>query len=83
MELEGQDLIFLELKYCERCGGLWMRLAGSDDLYCAGCALEMMDLAFPRKRKTSPRLPVNRGIGLSTPKSRDPKTVVCEKGGNA
>ncbi len=28
----------LELKYCERCGGLWLRLQGSDAVYCTACA---------------------------------------------
>ena len=28
----------LELKYCERCGGLWLRSQGSDAVYCAACA---------------------------------------------
>ena len=28
----------LELKYCERCGGLWLRPKGSDLVFCVGCA---------------------------------------------
>lgn len=27
----------LELKFCERCGGLWLRPAGSAWSYCRGC----------------------------------------------
>ncbi len=27
-----------ELKYCERCGGLWLRPAGGAQIYCVGCA---------------------------------------------
>ena len=34
--MEGQDTQ-LELKYCERCGGLWLRLQGNDGAYCASC----------------------------------------------
>jgi Zn-finger nucleic acid-binding protein len=27
----------VELKYCERCGGLWLRQQGVDGVYCASC----------------------------------------------
>jgi hypothetical protein len=36
--------IQLELKYCERCGGLWLRPKGSDLIFCAGCARAMAGL---------------------------------------
>ena len=36
--------IQLELKYCERCGALWLRPKGSDLLFCAGCARAMAGL---------------------------------------
>ena len=32
----GQE-IQVELKYCERCGGLWLRPRGRDGVYCANC----------------------------------------------
>jgi Zn-finger nucleic acid-binding protein len=37
----------LELKYCERCGGLWLRPAGSGQVYCASCGREMEELPYP------------------------------------
>jgi len=37
--------IQLELKYCERCGALWLRPKGSDLVFCASCALVMAGLA--------------------------------------
>lgn len=42
-----------ELKYCERCGGLWLRPAGSDEPYCVRCAPLMAELpvAPVRRRK--------------------------------
>ena len=40
--------IRMELKYCECCGGLLLRRAGSQANYCVGCALLINDLA-PRK----------------------------------
>jgi hypothetical protein len=33
-----------ELKYCERCGGLWLRPVGGGQVYCAGCAGQMAEL---------------------------------------
>lgn len=33
-----------ELKYCERCGVLWVRPVGREQIYCAGCGREMADL---------------------------------------
>ena len=37
--------IQLELKYCERCGGLWLRPRGSELVFCAACARVMAGLA--------------------------------------
>ena len=32
-----ESAIHVELKYCERCGGLWLRLQGVGGVYCASC----------------------------------------------
>jgi hypothetical protein len=32
------------LKYCERCGSLWLRPKGSDLIFCAACARAMAGL---------------------------------------
>lgn len=34
----------VELKYCERCGGLWLRTVGVAEVYCAGCGREMAQM---------------------------------------
>ena len=34
----------LELKYCERCGALWLRPVGGGQIYCTGCARQMSQL---------------------------------------
>jgi hypothetical protein len=39
-EMEGQETQ-VELKYCERCGGLWLRPQGTDGVYCAGCRVRL------------------------------------------
>ena len=31
------NVVKLELKYCEHCGGLWLRRRGDRLLYCQGC----------------------------------------------
>jgi hypothetical protein len=73
MKTEDPEVILLELKYCERCGALWLRLRGAQDIYCAPCDLEMLDLPSPRSAPSRPRLPGNHKVdvreqpdGLST-----------------
>ncbi|MGA8834299.1 MAG: hypothetical protein WCF74_00145 [Candidatus Sulfotelmatobacter sp.] len=34
----------LELKYCERCGGLWLRPVGGGQIYCLACGRAMAEL---------------------------------------
>jgi len=38
MEQLGFEAIQMELKYCERCGGLWLRPTASDLVFCGACA---------------------------------------------
>jgi len=56
----GED-IQLELKYCERCGGLWLRERGCGEVYCVHCQPEVAELPArkpPRSTRISkPRLP--------------------------
>lgn len=43
----------VELKYCEHCGGLWIR-EGGGGVYCERCQPKVADLPKPkRNRKTS------------------------------
>jgi hypothetical protein len=44
-----------ELKYCERCGGLWLRPAGGGQVYCVACARQMAELP-----------PASRELGRAT-----------------
>jgi Zn-finger nucleic acid-binding protein len=54
----------VELKYCERCGGLFLQPQGTDLVYCAGCAArlaaqpEFAEIPTPsaRSKKRNPRL---------------------------
>jgi hypothetical protein len=78
--MEGQVVVLLELKYCERCGGLWVRMLRSDEIYCASCAIEMADFAPPRKRSMPQRLADNHKSD-AVPIRR--LTLVCRQGGEA
>lgn len=62
MELYETEQV--ELKYCERCGGLWLRLKGSGQVYCSPCVPKMAELAVARTRGRNPRLPVARDLDL-------------------
>ena len=58
----------VELKYCEHCGGLWVREAGAG-VYCATCEPKVADLPVPKKRSSRLILPqqentVADGIGM-------------------
>ena len=58
MEPEEAEVLQLELKYCERCGGLWLRVRGTQGPYCSSCAAAISEGAVIRKSKRPPRLPV-------------------------
>ena len=47
--IEGEE-IQVELKYCERCGGLWLRRQGAEGVYCAGCRVRLA--AMPNAEET-------------------------------
>jgi hypothetical protein len=48
MDREQVGTIRLELKYCERCGGLLLRTLGSAVIYCTPCGKQMAELPPPR-----------------------------------
>ena len=38
----------MELKYCERCGNIWLRRSGSEQSHCAPCAKAEASLLLDR-----------------------------------
>lgn len=56
MEWFANNVIQLELKYCERCGGLWLRPKGSELIFCGDCAKGMAGIlpAWPRGMQRCP-----------------------------
>jgi Zn-finger nucleic acid-binding protein len=55
----GMELQF-ELKYCERCGGLWLRPMGGEQVYCGSCWSEMNKL--PRGSRSKQGASTTRGV---------------------
>jgi hypothetical protein len=39
----------VELKYCEHCGGLWLRECGAEGVYCPKCQPKVADLPISKK----------------------------------
>jgi Zn-finger nucleic acid-binding protein len=78
MELQDIDVIQMELKYCERCGALWLRLTGSDHIFCSPCSVILAGLARdPRFREQ--RGSISRGPELD----RKINSAFWSEGGNA
>jgi ribosomal protein L37AE/L43A len=46
--MQRYEICKLELKYCELCGGLWIRVKGSAITHCPGCNDLVAQLAPPR-----------------------------------
>jgi hypothetical protein len=81
MKIEDPEVIQLELKYGERGGALWLRLRGAQQVYCAPCDLEMLDLFCPRQVSSRPRLPGNHKIEVKA--QPGDLSAICGKGGTA
>ena len=81
MKAVDPEAILMELKYCERCGGLWLRTKGAAQPYCAPCAREMLDLPAPQSRLRRPRIPGNHYSDTRLRGARLPRLI--EEGGQA
>jgi ribosomal protein L37AE/L43A len=51
-------VVYLELKYCERCGGLGLRRAGSGSPFCVPCSRVMAGLSPNSNLATHVRSPL-------------------------
>ncbi len=45
------DEVRVELKYCERCGGLWFRREGSNAAFCGPCTVREPEVAGRYRRR--------------------------------
>ena len=58
---DGSERIRVGLKYCEHCGGLWLRECGTGVVYCPNCQPKVAELPVPRKKRAQRViLPVRR-----------------------
>jgi len=83
MEVEANlcKLVAVELKYCERCGELWLRRVGVEEVYCASCVPELMDFPVARKLRRVTALPVSEELQVE---GRIEQLLgICARGGNA
>jgi Zn-finger nucleic acid-binding protein len=80
MESDDFNVILLELKYCERCGGLWLRREGSEEILCASCAAQVTEL--PGGSGQGHLRQVLRTTIRTDGESRE-VVVMCGEGGNA
>ncbi|HET6180274.1 MAG TPA: hypothetical protein VFE61_25355 [Candidatus Sulfotelmatobacter sp.] len=53
-----ENQVRVELKYCEHCGGLWVR-EGGGGVYCEKCQPKVADLPAPKKPSARVTLPVH------------------------
>jgi hypothetical protein len=56
-ESNPESEIQFELKYCERCGGLWLRPTGGGQIYCTACAQAMAELPPVSQKPGGARVP--------------------------
>jgi hypothetical protein len=80
MEIDDLNIILLELKYCERCGGLWLRVRGRQDAYCGPCAAQMSGLALPGGLQ---KLHAPLTAQITVEEVNGELMVVCGEGGHA
>ena len=66
--IEGSE-IQVELKYCERCGGLWLRPHETSGVYCASC--RMCLAAMPNPGEAPPRKARSRRKARATDVQRE------------
>jgi len=50
ISMNRQDDLTLELKYCERCGGLWLRRPGQMAVFCERCRTQRAALLRSGRR---------------------------------
>jgi len=73
MEVDGLEIVQLELKYCESCGGLWLRPKGSSQVECAACAARFRRTFERVARSHRARLPRFRNRDLESAASDVPE----------
>ena len=63
-ESDEAEPVRMELKYCELCGGLWLRVQSGGEIYCEKCQPAVNELPVPKKPPQSER---RRKLGARLP----------------
>jgi len=78
----NESEVGMELKYCEHCGGLYVRERGAGVVYCGKCLPRVADLPIPKKKPGKIKLPVqvhasveDYRVGVSREELRNMKAV--------
>lgn len=76
----NRDEVRVELKYCEHCGGLWVRERGAGVVFCQKCQAEVDEFPMRKKMPGRVRLPqgarsVAEGYEVSEEELRDMDAV--------
>jgi hypothetical protein len=61
---KDKNEVGVELKYCEHCGGLWVRERGAGIVYCDRCQPLVADLPAPKKKPQRITLPIRPHTAL-------------------
>lgn len=83
MRSHDVEIFEVELKYCERCGGLWFREKGEPGIYCASCQPKMAEVALsdgPRPLRVGVLGPVHEE---QLPEFLEAVMALCGKGEEA
>ena len=78
---DQSELVAVELKYCERCGELWLRRVGEEEVYCAPCIPKLMELPAVCKLRRVTALPIAEDLQVEG--RIEQLLEICARGGNA
>lgn len=53
----------MDLKVCEGCGALWLRVSATKGVYCRGCATKLAEFPAPRQGRRGKRTNLKRVVG--------------------
>jgi hypothetical protein len=70
-----------ELKYCERCGGLWLRPVGGGQVYCVACGRAMAQLPPASKEPETAKVPRGPRWGVDGGEFEGPEGVELDASG--
>jgi len=62
-QITDQENVVMELKYCERCGGLWLRACGDEATYCGRCQTVIATWLQIRTKTARTKIAGARGQG--------------------